>query len=87
MAKVTKFTTEGGKEGISLDGFSYRRAYTGVDGTIYWRCLDDRHCSGRLSTDARQRNPVLRTEHNDHFANPERAQVREVIIKNADESW
>jgi hypothetical protein len=54
---VCMFKSEKGKNCISFDGFSYRFAKRGVDGTIYWRCLDDRSCRGRISTDNDNSNP------------------------------
>jgi FLYWCH zinc finger domain len=73
------FKTDRGKQGVSLNGFRYRFDKKGADGFLYWRCIDLRHCKGRLRTDDVDppSNPQERGEHS-HLPNEELTAVRRV---------
>jgi hypothetical protein len=81
MVDICKiFKTEKGKTALSYNGFSYRYDKKGADDTLYWRCIDNRTCRGRIATDLDYSNPVVRQVHS-HFGNPEKITVREVRTK------
>ena len=50
-APMCTFKTDRGKQGVSVNGFRYRFDKKGAVGFLYWRCIDLRHCKGRLRTD------------------------------------
>lgn len=56
-------------------GHIYRFAKRGVDGSLYWRCLLQEDCRGRLQTDINKGNPQLRTQHG-HAENEQEVLVR-----------
>jgi hypothetical protein len=75
QVKVIK--TEKGKDGISYHGYLYRYDKKWKNGTISWRCLEDRYCLGRIATADNYSNPVIRNVHY-HPPNPDKTVVREV---------
>lgn len=77
MVRPTVFTTEKGKDGLSYNDYCYRLDKTGVDGTLYWRCIDKKSCKGRIATDPRYRHPTVRNDH-DHPPVPTKSKIREV---------
>jgi hypothetical protein len=75
---IKTFTTEKGRLGITYMGYCYRFAKRGADGSIQWRCVDSKRCSGRLSTDEDYQNPEFRGQGHTHPPDVNVSVVREV---------
>jgi FLYWCH zinc finger domain len=57
---VKTFKTDRRRQGIVYNGFRYPLDKRRADGCMFWRCVDQRSCEGRLTTDDEDLLAILR---------------------------
>jgi FLYWCH zinc finger domain len=60
VVNVKAFKSDRGRQGIALNVFRYRFDKRGAEGCMLWRCIDQRSCKGRLTTDDEDRLAIRR---------------------------
>ncbi|KAL2642288.1 hypothetical protein R1flu_009875 [Riccia fluitans] len=79
MAQISYFQTSRNGDGLSYEGFSYRKDRLSVRGTQLWRCIRQ-GCPGRVETGDLP-NPIARGRGHEHLPNPDESSIRTSLTR------